>query len=305
MTHILTLIAAEPHGLRPNLLETLATRLRERGARTGEAYWLAPDDRACDLPFEDVAAETAHAVAAATLADLAVDFHAQPVEGRRKKLLIADMDSTIVTSETLDELADEAGLKHTIAEITRRTMRGELDFAQALVERVAMLADLPEAALAKTAAKLTLSPGAATLVHTMKANGAFTALVSGGFKYFTSRIARRAGFDLDLANDLEVADGRLTGELQGPILDKDGKVNALQTLSAERGLTVADAVAVGDGANDLPMLLEAGLGVAYRGKPLLREAVRCHDNHTDLTALLYFQGYLHEEFVAADERAPA
>jgi phosphoserine phosphatase len=298
MTHILTLVAAEQQALTPKLLESLGAALRDAGAATGEVTWLAPEDRACDLPFAQLAAERAHDVARATLADLQIDFHAQPTLNRRKRLLIADMDSTIVTAETLDELAGEAGLKDVIAEITARTMRGELDFAQALVERVAMLTDLPESALAKTAAALTLSPGAATLVHTMKASGAFTALVSGGFKYFTSKVAARAGFALDLANDLAMADGRLTGELQGPILDKDGKLNALQTLSAERGLTPADAVTVGDGANDLPMLLAAGLGVAYHGKPLLREQVRAQVNHTDLRTLLFFQGYLHEEFVS-------
>ena len=298
MTHILTLVAAEQQALTPKLLESLGAALRDAGAATGEVTWLAPEDRACDLPFAQLAAERAHDVARATLADLQIDYHAQPTLNRRKRLLIADMDSTIVTAETLDELAGEAGLKDVIAEITARTMRGELDFAQALVERVAMLADLPESALTKTAAALTLSPGAATLVHTMKASGAFTALVSGGFKYFTSKVAARAGFALDLANDLAMADGRLTGELQGPILDKDGKLNALQTLSAERGLTPADAVTVGDGANDLPMLLAAGLGVAYHGKPLLREQVRAQVNHTDLRTLLFFQGYLHEEFVS-------
>jgi phosphoserine phosphatase len=298
MTHILTLVAAEPQALAPRLLESLGAALRDAGAVTGQVNWLAPTERACDLPFAHLPAELAHDIARATLTDMPVDFHAQPAENRRKRLLIADMDSTIVTAETLDELAEEAGLKDVIAEITRRAMRGEIDFAQALVERVAMLADLPEAALARTAAKLALMPGAATLVHTMKANGAFTALVSGGFKYFTGKVAARAGFQLDLANDLAMADGRLTGELQGPILDKDGKLNALQTLSAERGLSPADAVAVGDGANDLPMLLAAGLGVAYYGKPLLREQVRAQVNHTDLTTLLFFQGYLAEEFVA-------
>jgi phosphoserine phosphatase len=298
MTHILTLVAAEPQALAPRLLESLGAALRDAGAVTGQVNWLAPTERACDLPFAHLPAELAHDIARATLTDMPVDFHAQPAENRRKRLLIADMDSTIVTAETLDELAEEAGLKDVIAEITRRVMRGEIDFPQALVERVAMLADLPEAALARTAAKLALMPGAATLVHTMKANGAFTALVSGGFKYFTGKVAARAGFQLDLANDLAMADGRLTGELQGPILDKDGKLNALQTLSAERGLSPADAVAVGDGANDLPMLLAAGLGVAYYGKPLLREQVRAQVNHTDLTTLLFFQGYLAEEFVA-------
>jgi phosphoserine phosphatase len=303
MECILTLIAGPSAGLEPALLETLTARLREAGARTGDPAWLAPGDRACDLPFDGLDPAEAQAAARATLADLPVDFHAQPEAGRRKKLLIADMDSTIVTAETLDELAEEAGLKDVIAEITRRAMRGEIDFPQALVERVAMLADLPEEALARTAAKLTLMPGAATLVHTMRASGAFTALVSGGFKYFTTKVAARTGFQLDLANDLAMADGRLTGELQGPILDKDGKLNALQTLSAERGLTPADALTVGDGANDLPMLLAAGLGVAYHGKPLLRAQVRAQVNHTDLRTLLFFQCYLAEEFVSPTEES--
>jgi phosphoserine phosphatase len=295
MDSVLTLIAGASTALPPALLDTLAARLRDDGAGTGAPAWLAPG-RACDLPFDRLEPSRAHEIARATLADLPVDFHAQPVQGRRKKLLIADMDSTIVTSETLDELAGEAGLKDVIAKITRRSMRGEIDFSQALIERVAMLADLPEQALARTATATALTPGAETLVRTMKANGAFTALVSGGFRYFTSRIAAKVGFDLDLANDLEISDGRLTGELQGPILDKDGKVNALRTLSAERGLTPADAVAVGDGANDLPMLLEAGLGVAFHGKPLLRDQVRTQVNHNDLTALLFFQGYREDEF---------
>jgi phosphoserine phosphatase len=301
MTHILTVIAPERGVLLTKSLEAVSAALRNGGARTGDPYWLAPADRVCDIPFDGIDAAAADAIAQATLADLAVDFHAQPLENRRKRLLIADMDSTIVTSETLDELAGQAGLKDTISEITRRSMQGEIDFSQALIERVAMLSDLPEAALAKTLAATKLSPGALTLVHTMRAHGAFTALVSGGFRYFTSRIAERVGFDLDLANDLEISDGRLTGELSGPILDKDGKLNALRNLAAERGLTPADAVAVGDGANDLPMLLAAGLGVAYRGKPLLREQVRCQVNHTDLTALLFFQGYRQEDFVTPSE----
>jgi phosphoserine phosphatase len=297
MVSILTLVAPERGALAPKVIEDVAAALRDAGARTGEPTWLAPDDRACDVPFDQLAPEQAHTSVRATLADLAVDFHAQPVAGRRKSLLIADMDSTIVTSETLDELAGEAGLKDVIAEITRRSMRGELDFSQALIERVAMLADLPESALQKTMAGVALSPGALALVRTMKANGAFTALVSGGFRYFTSRVAARVGFDLEIANDLAIAEGRLTGELAGPILDKDGKLAVLRHLSAERGLAPADAAAVGDGANDLPMLLEAGLGVAYHGKPLLREAVRAQINHGDLTTLLYFQGYRHAEFV--------
>jgi phosphoserine phosphatase len=301
MESVLTLIAGPQGptgvaGLPSDLIATLTASLQEAGGRTGDLGWLAPN-RAADLPFDGLDPSRAHAIARATLADLPVDFHAQPLAGRRKKLLIADMDSTIVTTETLDELAGEAGLKDVIAEITRRSMRGELDFSQALVERVAMLADLPESALAKTAAATKLTSGARTLVQTMKAHGAFTALVSGGFKYFTSRIARAVGFDLDLANDLEIEDGRLTGELSGPILDKDGKLNALRTLTAERALSSADAVTVGDGANDLPMLLAAGLGVAFHGKPLLKEQIRAQVNHNGLTALLFFQGYRTDEFV--------
>jgi len=302
MKSILTLIAAPtlsaPGALKPDLIETLATKLRASGAGVGESFWLAPGNRACDLPFDGLDPQHAYPVVRATLADLPIDFHAQPREGRRKKLLIADMDSTTVTTETLDELAGEAGLKDVIAEITMRSMRGELDFSQALVERVAMLADLPESALAKTAAQTELTPGAKTLVQTMKANGAFSALVSGGFKYFTSRVAKAVGFDLDLANDLEMEDGRLTGRLLGPILDKDGKVSALRSLTAERGLFVSDAATVGDGANDLPMLLAAGLGVAFHGKPLLREQVQAQVNHNDLTALLFFQGYRSDEFIS-------
>jgi phosphoserine phosphatase len=298
MESVLTLIAAPSGALKLDLIAALTAKLRDAGAATAAPVWLAPDDRACDLSFDRLGPDQAQAIARATLADLPVDYHAQPLAGRRKKLLVADMDSTIVTTETLDELAGEAGLKDVIAEITMRSMRGELDFSQALIERVAMLADLSESALAKTAAATQLTPGAKTLVHTMKANGAFTALVSGGFKYFTSRVARQVGFDLDLANDLEIEDGRLTGELSGPILDKDGKLTALRHLTAERGLSVADAVTVGDGANDLPMLLAAGLGVAFHGKPLLREQVRAQVNHNDLSALLFLQGYKQHEFVA-------
>ena len=296
MDSVLTLIAGQPAAFASDLIAALSARLREAGAETATPAWLAAE-RACDIAFDRLEIERAHAIALATLADLPIDFHAQRSSDRRKKLLVADMDSTIVTTETLDELAGEAGLKDVIAEISLRSMRGEIDFSQALIERVAMLADLPEAALAKTAAATTLTPGAVTLVRTMKAHGAFTALVSGGFKYFTSRIAAQVGFDLDLANDLAIGDGRLTGELQGPILDKDGKVHALRSLSAERGLTPADAVAVGDGANDLPMLLEAGLGVAFHGKPLLRANVGAQINHNDLTALLFFQGYRKDAFV--------
>lgn len=296
MTAILTLVAPDGAPLTDRRIAAAARALEAAGAGLGTWHWLAPD-RAGDLPFTGLAPEAAHRAAAATLADLPVDFHAQPAANRRKRLLLSDMDSTILTNETLDELADFAGMKDRIAAITARSMAGEIDFAAALIERVAMLADLPEDALGKTAAGMTYSPGAMTLVRTMRRHGAFTALVSGGFRYFTGLVAREVGFDLDLANELEISDGRLTGRLVGAILDQNGKANALNHLAVERGLTPADAVTVGDGSNDLAMLRAAGLGVAYRGKPILRREIRCQVNHADLTALLYFQGYARGEFV--------
>ncbi len=297
MTAILTLVAAEGDSLADHRIAAAARALEAAGAALGTLHWLAPG-RAADLPFGGLAPEAAHRAAAATLADLPLDFHAQPAANRRKRLLLSDMDSTILTNETLDELADFAGMKDRIAAITARSMAGEIDFAAALIERVAMLADLPEDALGKTAAGMTYSSGAMTLVRTMRRHGAYTALVSGGFRYFTGLVAREVGFDLDLANELEIAEGRLTGRLVGAILDQNGKANALNHLAVERGLTPADAVTVGDGSNDLAMLRAAGLGVAYRGKPILRREIRCQVNHADLTALLYFQGYARDEFVA-------
>lgn len=295
MTSVLTLVAAGDYKLPDREISAVARALEGAGAALKPLHWLSAG-LACDLPFTNLAPEAAHRAAAATLADLPVDFHAQPAANRKKRLLLSDMDSTILTNETLDELAAFAGLKDRIAAITARSMAGEIDFAEALIERVAMLADLAEDALAKTAKGMNYSKGAATLVRTMRRHGAYAVLVSGGFKYFTGLVAKEVGFDLDLANELEIEDGRLTGRLVGAILDQRGKANALNHLAAERGLTPADAVTVGDGSNDLAMLRAAGLGVAYRGKPILRREIRCQVNHADLTALLFFQGYRREEF---------
>jgi phosphoserine phosphatase len=228
----------------------------------------------------------------------AIDAFAQPAGERRKKLLVADMDSTIVAEETLDELADFAGLKDKIAAITARSMNGEIDFPTALRERVAMIAGLPEEALSRTLARTNISGGARTLVRTMRAHGAFTALVSGGFRWFTARVAAAVGFDHHEANELVIENGRVSGRVGEPILGREAKLAALERLAAERGLTPVQACAVGDGANDLPMLLAAGLGVAYRAKPVVAAAVPCRVDHADLTALLYFQGYRRSEFVA-------
>ncbi|WP_297509641.1 phosphoserine phosphatase SerB [uncultured Caulobacter sp.] len=231
------------------------------------------------------------------LAGLPVDLAIQPVANRRKRLLIADMDSTIINVECLDELADFAGVKDKVSEITERAMRGELAFEGALRERVGMLKGLGVDALqACYDQRVRLNPGAETLVRTMAAHGARCALVSGGFTFFTSRVAEAAGFHLNRANTLIERDGALTGEVGDPILGKEAKLAALREETAALGLTPADALAVGDGANDLAMIEAAGLGVAYRAKPIVAAQADAKVDHTDLTTLLYFQGFRAEEF---------
>jgi phosphoserine phosphatase len=231
------------------------------------------------------------------LGGAAVDAIAQPAEGRRKRLLIADMDSTIVTSETLDELADFAGLKEQIAAITARAMNGELDFKAALRERVAMLKGLPVSALERTWERVRLTAGAAGLVATMRANGAMTALVSGGFTFFTGRVAGLVGFDLHRSNVLLDDGAVLTGAVAEPILDRHAKVATLRELAARDGLELSATLAVGDGANDLDMLRAAGLGVAFRAKPIVAAEARARVDYADLRALLFAQGYRGREFV--------
>jgi phosphoserine phosphatase len=228
------------------------------------------------------------------------DWAITPASNRRKKLLVSDMDSTIIGQECLDELADFAGRKAEVSAITERAMRGELDFAAALTERVAMLKGLDLKALeACYRERVTLNAGAKTLVATMKAHGARTVLVSGGFRFFTSRVAKAAGFNSDRANTL-VDDGtNLTGKVGQPILGREAKLAALKEESAAIGATPQDAVALGDGANDLDMIRAAGLGIAYKAKPIVAAETRARIEFTDLTAALYFQGYKAEEIVAA------
>jgi phosphoserine phosphatase len=233
------------------------------------------------------------------LADLPVDFAVQPAANRRKRLLIADMDSTIINVECLDELADFAGVKAQVSEITERAMRGELAFEGALRERVGMLKGLSVDALQRCYdQRVRLNPGAEILVRTMAKHGARCALVSGGFTFFTSRVAATAGFHLNRANTLIAQDGVLTGQVGDPILGKEAKLAALNVETADLGVTPADALAVGDGANDLAMIEAAGLGVAYRAKPIVAAQADAKVDHTDLTTLLYFQGYRAEEFHA-------
>jgi phosphoserine phosphatase len=233
-----------------------------------------------------------------SLATRPIDIAILPAANRRKKLLIADMDSTIIEQEVVDELAAVAGIGEAISAITARAMKGEIEFEPALRERVALLQGLPETAIQHVIQKrITFAPGGRTLVATMKAHGAFTAIVSGGFLPFTRHVAERLGFDSHQANELLIAQGRLTGRVREPVLGKNAKVEALKRLAAKLGLSLDDAVAVGDGANDVPMLRLAGLGVALHAKPAVREAAPVRIDHGDLTALLYLQGYRKDEFV--------
>jgi phosphoserine phosphatase len=226
----------------------------------------------------------------------ATDVFVTKFRGRRKAVLLADMDSTIITTETLDELAAFAGLKDRIAEITQRSMNGELDFATALRERVAMLKGLELTALERTWSATQYCPGARTLIATMRAFGATTALVSGGFTFFTARVAAELGFDIHRANALLDNGSQLTGEVGEPILDRNAKLATLQELAEKRGVKLSATLAVGDGANDLAMLQAAGLGVAYYAKPIVAEQIANRIEHTDLTSLLFAQGYPESAF---------
>ena len=225
-----------------------------------------------------------------------IDAITVKTRARRKALLLADMDSTIVTGETLDELAGFAGIGETIAAITARAMRGELDFKEALRERVSMLKGLNLDALEKTWARIQLTPGAQELVATMRAKGALTALISGGFSFFTGKVAAQLGFDVHRSNTL-IDDGvALTGQVGEPIIDRDSKLAALTELAALRGLKLSATLAVGDGANDLDMIRAAGLGVAFHAKPIVATEARARVDHADLRALLFAQGYPASEF---------
>lgn len=235
--------------------------------------------------------------AAAAVAEIPVDWALVPVEGRRKKLLVADMDSTIINVECLDELADFAGLKAEIAAITERAMRGELEFEPALIERVSKLKGLALDALQRTYdERVRLNPGAATFVKTMAKHGARCVLVSGGFTFFTSRVAESAGFHANRANVLLDDGAALIGEVQAPILGRAAKLDALRSEAAAIGATEQDALAIGDGANDLDMIKAAGLGLAYRAKPLVAAEADAKIDYMSLEAALFFQGYRREEF---------
>ena len=295
MSLVVTLIASPKHR---TLGHDLALRAASAIGATDIA-WLA-DDVACDL-FPQVG-ETPAGLAQRlqqAIAGAPVDVVIQQSATRRKKILVADMDSTMIDQECIDELADEVGLKERVAAITARSMNGEIAFEPALRERVALLADLDTAVIGRIIAnRITLASGGRELVATMKAAGAYTALVSGGFDVFTRPIAAKLGFDENRANRLLAEGGRLTGAVAEPILGRAAKAEALHRISAGLGLTPADVIAVGDGANDLDMIRLAGSGVALHAKPAVAAEAGIRIDHGDLTALLYLQGYRRRDFSA-------
>jgi phosphoserine phosphatase len=295
-SHVATLIAGRGVRLEPAAVE----RVRAALAGAAAPLWLA-EHAAADIPFSADAGFDQRALSESLRALLAapVDVVVQPAAHRRKKLFLADMDSTMIQQECIDELADYAGLKAHVAAITERAMRGEIAFEPALRERVALLEGLPVSVVEEVLReRIRLTPGARVLVSTMRRNGARTCLVSGGFTLFTDRIAAMIGFDEARANSLTLVDGhKLAGRVAEPIFGRDGKRAALIELCQELGLAKEDTMAIGDGANDLDMIAEAGLGVAYHAKPKVAEAAAARIDHGDLTALLYVQGYRRDEFV--------
>jgi len=279
-----------------NVISPEAASLAERLRLLGNVAWLC-DGHAFDIPL-DADAGAARDFARGEAQGMAADINVIPRTGRRKKLLAADMESTIIGCECVDELAAIAGVGAKVAAITERTMKGEIAFAGALRERVALLKDLPLSALQRVYDEhVRLNPGARTLVATMRAHGAATLLLSGGFSWFTTRVAHELGFDVQSANVLLDDGEKLLGSVQEPILGREAKCQALESAAAARGIDLSDTLAVGDGANDVEMVTRAGLGVAWHAKPVLADAAAARIDHADLTALLYLQGYCAAEIV--------
>ena len=319
MSFVLTLIAAPrveipgpgslgrfPEGvpLSAGAIDAVRASLTALGAETAAPDWLDTPEAAgsaCDIGFEGLAIDQADAAARAALDQLyptgGIDVIAQSSTGRKKTVFVADMDSTIVTAETLDEMAAYAGIKDHIAAITARAMNGELDFKSALRERVGLLKGLPADTIAKTLEQIRFTPGGRAVVQTMRANGATTVLISGGFLPFARPVAEHCGFDRVFANDLIIENHALTGKVGEPILDRDSKLSTLVGTAAETGVGLDATMAVGDGANDLPMIQAAGLGVAFHGKPTVVAGARAALNWGDLSGLLFAQGYHRDAFV--------
>ncbi|MCM0019963.1 MAG: phosphoserine phosphatase SerB [Tagaea sp.] len=274
-----------------------------RAALAGEFGEIAPPKRldagsAAEFHPRDGEVDRLLAFARARLDAAKFDVNAVPPAGRRKKLLVADMESTLIENEMLDDMAHLLGIGERVAAITRRAMNGELDFRAALAERVGLLAGQDAALLTRAADGIKAIPGGATLARTMKANGALTAIVSGGFTFFTGRVRQALGFERDFANTLLLDGERLAGAVAEPVLGREAKLATLEALARELGVSPRESVAVGDGANDLAMLGAAGMGVAFRAKPVVAAQAKLRIDHGDLTALLFLQGYTAQEFVA-------
>ncbi|GAA6164691.1 phosphoserine phosphatase SerB [Pelagimonas sp. KU-00592-HH] len=279
----------------PSLDPALVDSLRNAWGG-GDADWLAVDE-AAEFPLETLPSNQWEVWA--DLQNMGVDLIILPAKDRRKKMLLADMDSTMIQQECIDELAEEAGVGEHVKDITARAMNGELDFEGALTERVGLLKGLDQSVIGKVLAeRITFMPGGKALLATMKANGAYAALVSGGFTAFTAKVAAELGFDENRANTLLVEDGKLNGDVGRPILGREAKVQALKEITTRLGLSHDDVMAVGDGANDLGMLGLAGAGVALHAKPSVAAECDIRINHGDLTALLYIQGYKKSDFAA-------
>ncbi len=289
--HTVTVLAAPA---RADLTQDRVEALRDLFAG-GNIIWL-DDSIAAEFPVDRLPEDAAAIADDTRLAGF--DLVIQPTEGRRKAVLLADMDSTMIEQECIDELADMAGVGPRVADITARAMNGELNFHEALIERVALLAGLDERVIQQVLdERITIAPGGRVLIATMRAQGAYCALVSGGFTAFTAPIAAELGFNEHRANTLLADDGVLTGHVGLPILGREAKIEALEQIATQHGLTPADAIVVGDGANDLGMIQRAGSGVALHAKPVVAAQAGMRIDHGDLTALLYIQGYGRDEFV--------
>jgi len=293
MNLVATLIAGTDAKLLPELVQKLAAQSEKTGVKSSRVAWLAPD-KAADIFGEGLTADHWRAALLQSIGDAPVDVIVQPAADRQKKFLAADMESTIIEQELLDELAGEIGVREKVAAITRRSMNGEVDFVSSLRERMALFAGQPVTLLEQAARRITYMPGAGALLAAMKANGATCWLITGGFSFFAAMVTKKLGFDRAYANELIVKDGVITGAAAEPILDRDRKKTLLEQGCKEQGVNIADSLAVGDGANDVPMLTRCneggGLGVAFHAKPAVRAVVSHQINHADLTGLLYAQG---------------